>query len=496
MIRLNVSIIKSYKTVLGYIGVLLIIIGLILLLPTITIIFYQEDMKYLYCFVIPAFIAIFIGWLLSKNIKDKRNIQLTHRQDAVIVTITWLLAATFSAFPFILSGQLNFTQAFFEAVSGWTTTGLSVVDVTLTPKIYLLFRSIMQFFGGVGLVLVMLSALSGTYGMRLYNAEGHSDYLLPNLAKSARIILSIYLGYTVAGVLLYVIFGMPLFDAVNHSIGSLSTGGFSTMKDSIGAYHSFPIELITIILMLLGTTNFAAHLLLIKGKFKTFGKIGEVQFMLVLLGILIPAIAFLSLNGVYSDLPRSLRISLFELTSALTTTGYSTVTYNEWKPLAILVMILLMLIGGGSGSTAGGIKVTRIHLLTKSFYWNIKKMLMPNNRIVQNYVLRPEGKVYIEDNHVSEASYYVFSYLIFYFIGVSILTYYGYSLQDSLFEFASAIGTVGLSVGITAANASPVVLWTETFGMILGRLEIYVVLITFIKITTDFSNIVEKKHDP
>lgn len=343
----------------------------------------------------------------------------------------------------------------------------------------------MQFFGGVGLVLVMLSALSGTYGMRLYNAEGHSDYLLPNLAKSARIIISIYAGYTIAGVALYVVFGMPVFDAINHSIGSLSTGGFSTMKDSIGAYHSFPIELITIILMLLGTTNFAAHLLLISKKFKQFNKISDLRFMLVLLSISIPIVAFLSLNQLYGSASKGLRVAAFELTSALTTAGYSTVVYSDWTPLAILIMILMMLIGGGAGSTAGGIKFTRVHVLFQAFYWNIKRRLMPEHRVVQNYIYRPEGKLYIEDKHISEASNYAFIYMTLFFLAVCILAFHGYTLQDSLFEFASAIGTVGLSVGVTSPTAPKVVLWTMIFGMLLGRLEIYVIFIALIKFFRD-----------
>ncbi len=175
----------------------------------------------------------------------------------------------------MLAGMLNFTQAYFEAMSGWTTTGLSVVDVTKAPMLFLFFRSVMQFFGGFGIVLVVVSALSESLGMRLYTAEGHNDKLLPNLAKSARMILKIYVGYFIAGTVLYVIFGMPVFDAVNHCMAALSTGGFSTKADSIGAYNSLPIELVTVILMLLGETNFFANMLLVRRKFRAFFRLGD-----------------------------------------------------------------------------------------------------------------------------------------------------------------------------------------------------------------------------
>lgn len=492
--QLNSKLLKSYQVVVGYIGVLIMVAGGLLLLPLIALFAYPEELCYAPDFMIPAAISFIAGFLLSRFIGEDKNQKLTLRQDTVIVVSVWLLATFFSALPFMLSKQLNFTQAYFEAVSGWTTTGLSVVDVTVTPKIFLLHRSLMQFFGGVGLVLVMLSALSGTYGMRLYNAEGHSDKLLPNLAKSARIIMSIYAGNVLAGIILYVIFGMPPFDAINHSIGALSTGGFSTRTDSIGAYKSLPIELITIILMLLGTINFAAHLLLIKGKFKSFFQIGEIRFMIVFLGVSIPVTAFVSLYGLYGSLPEGLRISAFQLVSALSTTGFSTVSFDRWPAFANFVLIIAMLIGGGTGSTAGGLKQNRIYVLFKALFWNLKRKFQPEHIVREEFIYRPEGKVYIDEKKLVEIYNYTFSYMILFFIGVGILTAYGYSIRDSLFEFSSALGTVGLSIGVTLPTTPAVVLWTETLGMLFGRLEIYVIFIAVIKVIKDSGRIIARTN--
>lgn len=479
------KIIESYKLALGYIGVITIIISGILLLPLLVLFAFPHELPHAVNFIIPAAIAFLAGFPLSLLLRNSKTQQLTLKQDTVIVTAVWVLAVFFSALPFMLSKQLNFTQAFFEAASGWTTTGLSVVDVTVTPKVYLMHRSIMHFFGGVGLVLVMVSALSATYGLRLYNVEGHSDKLLPNLAKSARVIMSIYAGYITAGTILYVVFDMPFFDAINHSIAALSTGGFSTQAESIGAYKSIPIELITIILMLLGTTNFAAHLLLIQGKFKCFFKIGEIRFMSILLGLTIPIAAFVSLNGLYGSVSRGLRVATFELVSALTTTGFSTVSYKDWPPFPVFLMIILMLIGGGSGSTAGGIKFTRIYLIYEAFLWNLKRNFLAEHMVAENFIYRPEGKVYISEKHVSEALNYAFVYMVLFFLGVGTMVLYGYSLQDSLFEFASSLGTVGLSIGVTVPTTPPVVLWIQSVGMLFGRLEIYPILIAMIKILKD-----------
>lgn len=489
MMKSRNGIISNNKLMLGYIGVLIMIIGVIILLPLIVLIFYPSEIKYAFDFIIPSIIALSIGFLLSRFIKLDEHENLSIAQDTIIVVVVWLLASFFSAIPFMLSKQLNFTQAYFESVSGWTTTGLSVVDVEAAPRIFLMHRSIMQFFGGVGIVLVMVSALSATLGMKLYSSEGHSDRLLPNLLRSSRMIMAIYVGYIIAGTILYYIFGMPLFAAINHSIAALSTGGFGIKVDSIGAYKSFSIELITIILMLLGTTNFVAHLLLVRGKFKKFFKIGEIRFMFLLLGLSIPLAVFFSLKDIYGSFSEGFRIASFQMVSALSTTGFSTVSFNDWSSFPMLLMIILMIIGGGAGSTAGGIKLYRIYLMIKSFFWNIKKNFMPDHMVSANFVFKPEGKMYIKENNILEAANYAFIYMVLLCIGTGIIAANGYPLQDALFEFASSMGTVGLSIGITSASASPVILWTETFGMLFGRLEIYVIFIAVIKIFKDVKSL-------
>lgn len=461
----------------------MIIIGGILLLPLITLIFYQNELFLYKYFVIPSFLSILLGIILIKLNKIDENIRLSVGQDAIIVVLVWILATLFSAIPFILSKQLNFTQAYFESVSGWTTAGLSVIDVENCPKIFLMHRSIMHFFGGVGIVLVVLSALSSTFGMKLYNSEGHSDNLMPNLLKSSRLILSIYLGYIIGGVILYCICGMPLFDSINHSISALSTGGFSVKSESIGYYNNIYIELVTIILMILGTTNFAAHVLLINGNLKKFFKVSEVKFMFIVIAISVPLISFFSLNKIYGDISTGIRVALFQVVSALSTAGYSTVAYNNWNDFSILALTILMIIGGGAGSTAGGVKLYRVNMMIKDIIWNFKKQFMSEHTIKEDYIYRPQGKAYIKKEDIIKSYNFMFLYIIVYLIGVSILLIYGYNLKDSMFEFASALGTVGLSVGITSPDAPSVILWTETIGMFLGRLEIWIVFIALIKIS-------------
>ena len=237
------ELLKSYKLIVYYLGVFMLMIGGIILLPILMLIFYPYEYKYAYCFIIPGIVFLLIGYLTIYFFNSVKKDNLLKNQDSLLVVLIWIMTILISSIPFMLTGKYNFTQSVFEATSGYSTTGLTVVDVSECPHIFLFYRSLMLFVGGIGLVLILTCALSDRYGLRLYNAEGHTDKLLPNLVKSARLIFSIYLGYIIIGTLAFYSFGMNLFDALNHSIACLSTGGFSTQVDSILHYHCLYISL-------------------------------------------------------------------------------------------------------------------------------------------------------------------------------------------------------------------------------------------------------------
>lgn len=478
--------IEGYSLVFGYIGVILIIIGCITLLPLLTLFAYPEESKYAIYFLIPASISIATGYILYWRIRGYHRNRLRNHHDCVIVVLSWICAVFFSAMPFFLLKQYSFSQGIFEAMSAWSTTGLSIVDVTITPHIYLMHRSIVLFFGGIGLVLVMLSVLSDSYGMNLYNAEGHNDRLLPNLIKSSRMIISIYSAYIGAGTIMYMMAGMSPFDAINHSISAVSTGGFSTKAESIAYYDSIPIEMISIVLMLLGSTNFLAHLFLIKGKFKHFFHYCEVRFTLILIifATVITTCVLCIQVGLHLD--ESIRISLFQIVSALTTTGFQTVpSFINLPQAMLLLMIILHLIGGGIGSTAGGIKQYRICIALKSIKWNITNKLGNPRRIFVQSIHKVGGRQKISDMEKNEIIAYILLYLLFFFIGTFIFVICGNNVLESMFEFSSALGTVGLSCGIINYSSNTIILWTGTLGMFLGRLEIYVILIATFRVYND-----------
>lgn len=480
--------VKGYPMIIGYLGFFMMLIGLITLLPLIVLIFDQSEINQAHYWIIPGVSSVILGYLLSQTIRGKQTERLERHQDAVLLSLVWISAILISSFPLLLSKDYTFSQSIFESTSGFSTTGLSVVDVTTASKMMLLYRSLMQFFGGIGLVLVLTSAISDKYGMRLYNAEGHNDKLLPNLARSARLIISIYSIYIIIGTLVYVLFGMSFFDAINHAIASLSTGGFSTKSSSIGFYNSLGIEITTIVLMLLGSTNLIIHLLVFRGKFKKAFHHIEMQLFVVLTLIFL-SLLWLTVASTFGVL--SFRIALFQYVSAITTTGFQTVASFQGLPhLFNFGVIILMVIGGQAGSTSGGIKQYRIGLLLKELYWNIRDRLS-HQRTIHTYDLYKFGKrmnVSEGDFHTNHT--FINIYLMTLAVGTMIFMAYGYTLEESLFEFSSTLGTVGLSIGIISSSTPAVLLWTSVVGMLLGRLEFFVLIIAFSKMIL---NLTKKK---
>lgn len=462
-------------------GKLMLLIGLLVGTPLIVLPFYPEDMSLTFSFLFPSFGSMIVGCvacLFGRRDDSRFEWRSNMQRSSLTVLFAWGWGMLVGAIPFILGGQLTIVQAMFEAISGWTTTGLSVMDVSVTPHIFLFHRSFMQFCGGLGFVMMMIMLIQDKHSMNLYNAEGHPDKLMPNLKRTAQTIFLMYNGLLIVGTAAYRIAGMRLFDAVLHTMCALSTGGFSTKLNSIGEYDSLPIEIITIVLMLIGTTNFAVLLLLTRRKWRQVIRVSEVKFMFLLLLFFVPITALSLMSELNMGLGESFRHALFDVSSALSTTGYSTMSYSSWPPFAIGVLILMMLIGGGIGSTAGGIKLSRVYLMLRITMLNIRKRLLPTRNVEAPYFIKAQGKTPIDTTLTMDTTGFVTCYLGLFIIGALLITVtVECSLTEALFEFASALGTVGLSIGLTGPTTGTATLIVEMFGMILGRLEIFIVLI-------------------
>jgi len=476
-----------YRGILSNTGLIVGLAGCITLVPFLCMPLYPSDWGLWQAFLVPALSQAAIGFAAWRFFRRSTApvVRLDLKDAGVIVLLSWIIVCVFSAWPFQAALGFDFTRALFESVSGWTTTGLSVVDVSKAGPSILLWRSTMQLAGGAGLAIIMLSAIMGNSLATLSAAEGRTDQLAPHVKRSAKLVLVIYAGYVIIGVIAYRLAGMSVFDSVNHSFAALSTGGFSTRAESIGYWDSTMVEAVTVALMILGNLNFLTDWLLIRGKLIYVARNAEVRLMAILIPLSAGLVLICTTVGLYPTLAKSIRVAVFETVSALTTTGFSTVSYNNWNGFGIFVMIVLMLVGGGTCSTAGGIKQYRVYTLLKALAWEIRNQFLPRKAVVENFIWSGEEKVFFGDETVRRIGLFIVLYLVTYLIGVGILTAYGFSLQDSLFEYASAIGTVGLSIGVSTYKAPGAVLWAETLGMFLGRLEFMVALVSLVKVAKD-----------
>lgn len=470
-------------------GSILIILGSLLLTPLVALVFYPSESHSATPFLITGLSIVFIGAIFIFSPGKAGASPLSELNGSVVVLLSWLIACVTSTIPLMRLGGLSFTQALFESVSGWTTTGLSVVDVTKASHTLLLWRSIMQLAGGGGLAITMLAVFSLPVGAGIYRAEGKNDQLVPHVLRSARLVMALYLGYAVAGIVAYRIAGMTLFDAVNHSFAAVSTGGFSTRVESIGYWDSPIIEAITIPLMILGNMNFLTAYLFFSRRFRAFFRNGEMRMFALAATSGAIGLFFSVSISLYPVLGKGIRVAIFEAVTALTTTGFSTVGYGDWDPVGIMIMIMLMLVGGGTCSTAGGIKQYRVYLLGKSIWWEIKRALSPRNALISRRIHLGEDYSFASIDDIMRAGTFVFLYLAIFLSGSLIIASAGFSLPDSLFEFASSLGTVGLSVGVTGAGAPSAVLWVEIVGMFLGRLEFFVVFVAIGKSARDIRDV-------
>ena len=478
-------LIDSYRKILHYFGSMMLVMCGLLLTPLLYLIFNQAELHDAGAFLVPALLALLLYIVFDKLVGKHGSNAMTYEEAAVSISLTWIVMCALSALPFMLLKQLNFHHAYFEAMSGYTTTGLSLIDFTTCSQMLYLWRSTMQYAGGAGIAIFLISLANGFTGAGLTQAEGKADLLVPQIRHSARIVMVIYSVYAVIGILAYKIVGMGWFDSVIHTFAALSTGGFSTHVESIAWYKSVPIEAVSIVLMLVGNLNFLNAYILFGGKIKEFMRNGEVKVQMVIIPLATLSLMLLLTVKLYGSAAQGFRIALFETVSALTTTGFTSTVYTHWSEFGLLIITLLMLLGGGTNSTAGGIKQYRLYFMYKSFVHILKEMTSPPGRLVRLSYWWGDKKLFISGGIIQSLFLFLTAYFGIYVLGVCVTSAYGYSIRDAAFEFASSLSNSGLSIGITTVKMPLPVIWTETIGMFLGRLEILIIFVAIAKVFRD-----------
>jgi trk system potassium uptake protein TrkH len=473
----------SNKTVFFLIGILLIVLGISMLAPYSMQIIYNENS---HSFISSAFVTIFIG-ILCVLANLEKDFKLNLRQTFLFSTLAWIMVAIFGSLPFVLSTQTySFSDAFFESMSGITTTGATIIsDLDNSPKSILLWRAIMQWLGGIGIVVMAITILPllKVGGMQLFKMEGpdSTEKILPRTIEVAVIIISTYLILTLLCGFFYWIFGMSIFDSVCHAMTTIATGGFSTHNESIGFFKNPNIEIIASIFIILGSIPFISYLKFSQGNKRIFFQDVQIKGFVYLLGIsaivIFLYLLFINYEGSIFD---KIRVSSFNVVSILSGTGYVTDDFGLWGKFSLIFFLFLMFIGGCAGSTACGIKIFRLQMLLIFLKNQIKKLISPNSVIITKY-----NNHKISDDFIRSVIIFIFSFLFIFLIIAILLSISGLDFVTSISGAASSISNVGPGLGEVIGpdgnykDLPALSKWILAAGMLLGRLELFAVLVLF-----------------
>lgn len=475
----------SPSTILNIIGKILVFVSLFMVVPVgVSLAFDRTDTIQL---GISCLITLASGILIHAATRRHSRPELTHREAFAVVTLTWVAMSAFSCLPYLLTGTFSsFTDAYFESMSGFTTTGASVLrDIEVVPKGVLFWRSLTQWIGGMGIIVLALAVLPmlGSGGMQLFKAEVPEitvDRLRPRILETAKALWIIYVGITVLDIILLMTGGMDFYDATCHAFTTMATGGFSTKNASIAHFRSPFIEYVTTLFMFLAGVNFSLYFYVMRGQPRVLWKNTEFRFYVSVITAVTFVLALYLRGTDYSSLADSFRYSVFQVVTIMTTTGYASADYEKWGPFAQIVLVMIMFLGGMIGSTGGGIKQVRILLMLKQGYREIYQLIHP--RAVTTLKLDDR---FIAKEVLGSIWGFVFLFMSFGAAATVALTALDIDIVTATSAVISAQCNVGPALGDVGpaenyASLPSAAKWILSFCMLTGRLEVYTVLILFV----------------
>ena len=473
----------KFSPIIYLIGMLLCILSLFMMIPAFVDWLYgNNDWP---AFVGASFLTLFVGGILYLSNRDSTTEHLELRQAFLLTNSAWISIALFGSLPFLLSEiDMSFTDAIFESTSGITTTGATVINnLEATSHGILIWRALLQWLGGVGIIVMALAVLPmlSIGGMQLFKTESYEtpDKVVPKAASFAAGISIVYITLTVVWALMLWVAGMPLFDSIAHAMTTLATGGYSTRSDSLAAFNSSSIEIIVIFGMIVGSLPFVHYLAITKKGLKNLFKDDQVKLFLTLIVFVVLIVSiYLNLN----DIPflEALRLASFNVISIITGTGFGTSDFNNWGGFPTTILLILMFIGGCAGSTTCGLRMARIQVLVANAKAQISKLIRPHAVVVSYYNQKP-----IPENVAESVMGFFFLYIISFALIACLLGGLGLDLITAISGAASAIGNVGPGLGDIIGPSGTYQSIPELgklflcAGMILGRLEIFAILVMF-----------------
>ena len=473
----------NYKTVFFTLGILQIILGISMMIPIIFQLIFQElDSS----FIGAGIITIVFGVLFSLSNLDHQK-KLNLQQAFLLTALSWVSIAVFGSLPFVFSElELSVTDAFFESMSGITTTGSTIItNLDNSPKSILVWRAILQWLGGIGIIVmaITLMPIMNVGGMQLFKITSNdaSEKILPKSKQISQRLIIIYSILTLLCATFYKIFGMSYFDSLTHSMTTIATGGFSNYNQSIGYFQSASIEITAIIFIILGSIPFISYIKFLSGNKKIFISDSQIKSFLK---IIILSIIILSIYLIFKNESISIKIFrqvTFNVVSILTGTGYVTHEFDDWGSFPLIFFLILMFIGGCAGSTACGIKIFRIQILGVFLINQLKKIIYPRGIFVNKY-----DNNNVDDKFMSSIISFIYLYIIIFFMITALLSLSGLDFITSISGAATSISNVGPGLGgIIGPNGNfslipDISKWVLSLAMILGRLELFAILVLFL----------------
>ncbi|OGU47100.1 MAG: potassium transporter [Ignavibacteria bacterium GWB2_36_8] len=471
----------DFKVILHIIGFLLLLTGSLMFTAIPFSIYYKTDD--IPAILISGISTSFFGFMLWFLTRKNDNREIKKREGYLIVSLGWIVMSLFGTLPFIIYGSIpSFTDAFFETMSGFTTTGASILtDIEALPHGLLFWRSMTHWIGGMGIIVLSLAILPilGIGGMQLYQAEvagPTKDKIHPRVRETAKRLWGIYVILTGAEAIFLMIGGMNLFESLCHSFATLATGGFSPKNASIAFYQSPFIEYVIIVFMFLGGTNFALHYFALHGRLSFYFKDSEFRFYFtfILITVGLTTLYLFLIND--QTLESAFRHSAFSIMTILSSTGFVTVDYEKWAPFFTHFFLFLLLFGACAGSTSGGVKMVRYQLLLKNSLLELKRLIHPSAVLP----VRQNGRT-ISPDIITKVAAFVLMYLAIFGLSSLIMSILGLEITSAMGSVAACMGNIGPGLGSTGpvTNFSSVPdpgKWLLSFDMLLGRLELYTVL--------------------
>jgi len=474
---------SNYKTVFFTLGVLQIILGISMIIPIVIQIIYGElDSSFIGAGIITIIFGI-LFFLANLDHDKKLNLQ----QAFLLTSLSWLSIAIFGSLPFVFSSlQLSITDSLFESMSGITTTGSTIIiNLNDSPKGILLWRALLQWLGGIGIIVmaITLMPIMNVGGMQLFKISSNdaSEKILPKSKEIALSLILIYSGLTFICSIFYKIFGMNYFDSITHAMTTIATGGFSNYNESIGYFNSATIEITAIIFIILGSIPFIAYIKFLNGNKRIFISDSQIRtfIKIIIISIIILFFYLAFQNKNFSEI--NLRSISFNVVSILTGTGYVTQQFDNWGNFPLIFFLILMFIGGCAGSTTCGIKIFRVQILYLFLVNQLKKIIYPRGIFFIKY----DGNN-VDDKFMSSIISFIYLYIIIFFVITALLSLSGLDFVTSISAAATSISNVGPGLGdIIGPNGNFSQLpdfskWVLSFGMILGRLELFAILVLFL----------------